>query len=287
MGISADHPATLDAFSRQQNLKHLVLADFRRQVLPAYDALVTDDKSPIFRYAKRAYFVIDKTGVVKWAKVQENALDLLDREVSVERAARRAGYGSQAAFTRAFRAEYGEPPARYRGAWGEAERDGERERTAYRVELMDRPTLRVAMIEHRGDYRLTNKAFERLMAIAATTGLLTPDTRTLGIYYDDPQSVPEADLRSAACITVPDDWTPTGELEQSQVEGGRYARIVHTGAYTELEIAYTWLYRTWLPTSALEPRDLPCVEEYLNDPRQVPAKDLETAVLMPLVESAP
>jgi peroxiredoxin len=78
VGISADHPATLDAFSKQQNLKHLVLADFRRQVLPAYGALVTDDKSPIFRYAKRAYFVVDKNGVVRWAKVQENALDLLD-----------------------------------------------------------------------------------------------------------------------------------------------------------------------------------------------------------------
>jgi peroxiredoxin Q/BCP len=78
VGISADHPATLDAFSKQQSLKHLLLSDFRRQVLPAYDALVTDDKSPIFRYAKRAYFVIDKSGVVKWVKVQENALDLLD-----------------------------------------------------------------------------------------------------------------------------------------------------------------------------------------------------------------
>jgi peroxiredoxin Q/BCP len=78
VGISADHAATLDAFSKQQSLKHLLLSDFRRQVLPAYDALVTDDKSPIFRYAKRAYFVIDKSGVVKWVKVQENALDLLD-----------------------------------------------------------------------------------------------------------------------------------------------------------------------------------------------------------------
>jgi peroxiredoxin len=78
VGVSADHAATLDAFSKQQNLKHMVLSDFRRQMLPAYGALVTDDKSPIFRYAKRAYFVIDKNGVVKWAKVQENALDLLD-----------------------------------------------------------------------------------------------------------------------------------------------------------------------------------------------------------------
>ena len=78
MGVSADHAATLDAFSKQQNLRHLLLSDFRRTMLPAYDAMVTDDKSPMYRYAKRAYFIIDKNGVVKWAKVQTNALDLLD-----------------------------------------------------------------------------------------------------------------------------------------------------------------------------------------------------------------
>ena len=78
MGVSADHAATLEAFAKQQNLHHLLLSDFRRTMLPAYDAMVTDDKSPIYRYAKRAYFVIDKNGVVKWVKVQANALDLLD-----------------------------------------------------------------------------------------------------------------------------------------------------------------------------------------------------------------
>ena len=80
MGVSADHIATLDAFAKQQNLRHLLLSDFRRSMLPAYDAMVTDDKSPIYRYAKRAYFVIDKNGVVKWAKVQANPLDLLDAQ---------------------------------------------------------------------------------------------------------------------------------------------------------------------------------------------------------------
>jgi peroxiredoxin len=47
-------------------------------MLPGYDALVTDEKSPIFRYAKRAYYVIDKNGVVRYMKIQDNALDLLD-----------------------------------------------------------------------------------------------------------------------------------------------------------------------------------------------------------------
>ena len=75
--MSADHAATLEAFSKQQNLKHLLLSDFRRQMLPAYGAMVTDDKSPIFRYARRAYFILDKGGVVRWMKIQDNALDLL------------------------------------------------------------------------------------------------------------------------------------------------------------------------------------------------------------------
>ena len=78
VGVSADHVATLEAWSKQHKISYTLLSDFRRAMLPAYDALVTDEKSPIFRYAKRAYFVIDKNGVVRWTKVEANPLDLLD-----------------------------------------------------------------------------------------------------------------------------------------------------------------------------------------------------------------
>ena len=47
-------------------------------MLPAYDAIQADEKSPVYRQAKRAYFVIDKTGTVKFAKVLDNPLNLLD-----------------------------------------------------------------------------------------------------------------------------------------------------------------------------------------------------------------
>jgi len=78
--VSADHIATLDAFRKQNGIKHVLLSDFRRTMLPAYDAMVTDDKSPIYRYAKRTYFIIDKQGVVRFMKIQQNALELLDPE---------------------------------------------------------------------------------------------------------------------------------------------------------------------------------------------------------------
>jgi peroxiredoxin len=84
VGVSADAAATLDAFIKQNNLKHLLLSDFRRQMLPAWGALETNEQSPIYRYAKRAYFIIDRQGVVKYVKVQPNPLDLLKPEEVLE-----------------------------------------------------------------------------------------------------------------------------------------------------------------------------------------------------------
>jgi peroxiredoxin len=80
LGVSADHVATLDAFVKQNPLRQTIASDFRRTMLPAYDAMVTDEKSPIYRYAKRAYFVIDSHGVVRYVKVMSNFLDLLQPE---------------------------------------------------------------------------------------------------------------------------------------------------------------------------------------------------------------
>jgi peroxiredoxin len=80
VGVSADHAATLENFTKQEHVKHLLLSDFRRQMLPAYGAMETNEQSPIYRYARRAYFVIDRQGTVKWIKVQQNALDLLNPE---------------------------------------------------------------------------------------------------------------------------------------------------------------------------------------------------------------
>jgi glutaredoxin-dependent peroxiredoxin len=80
VGISTDHHLAIAAWQKENNSKQLLLSDFRRQMLTAYGALQTDEKSPVYRYAKRAYFIIDKTGTVKYIKVMDNPLDLLDPE---------------------------------------------------------------------------------------------------------------------------------------------------------------------------------------------------------------
>jgi peroxiredoxin len=59
-------------------------------MLPAYDAMITDEKSPMYRYAKRAYFVIDREGTIRYVKIQDNPLDLLEPE-DVLKALRESG----------------------------------------------------------------------------------------------------------------------------------------------------------------------------------------------------
>ena len=80
MGVSADPVAKLEAFTTKNTIKHQLLSDVGRTMLPAYGVMVTDRKSPMYRLAKRAYFIVDRHGIVRFARVQADPLDLLKTE---------------------------------------------------------------------------------------------------------------------------------------------------------------------------------------------------------------
>lgn len=80
MGVSADPVEKLEEFTKKNRVRHQLLSDAGRQMLPAYGAMVTDQKSPMHRLAKRAYFIVDRQGTVRFVRVQANPLDLLKTE---------------------------------------------------------------------------------------------------------------------------------------------------------------------------------------------------------------
>jgi peroxiredoxin len=80
VGVSADPVAKLEDFTKRNTIKHMLLSDAGRTMLPAYGVMVTDQKSPMYRLAKRAYFIVDRQGVVRFVRVQTNPLDLLKTE---------------------------------------------------------------------------------------------------------------------------------------------------------------------------------------------------------------
>ncbi|HZI80934.1 MAG TPA: AraC family transcriptional regulator [Vicinamibacterales bacterium] len=224
---------------------------------------------------------------VRRLRLHRAAVELITGELPIPRVARRAGYGSQEAFTRAFKAAYGVPPARYRASFvpthtAHRQEDAMEATTTYEATITTRPPVRVAALRHDGDYQSIGSTFERLMALAAGQGLLGADTRTFGIYYDDPSATPVSALRADACVVLPEDKTPSGDLHVREIRGGRYATVHYVGPYAELDRPYRWLYGTWLAQSGEEPADAPTVEAYLNDARMVPPSGLETEILLPL-----
>ncbi|WP_137179394.1 GyrI-like domain-containing protein [Roseomonas sp. AR75] len=215
------------------------------------------------------------------------AAGMLVREaLPVALVAKRCGYGSAAAFTRAFRAAYGIPPAAYRDGGGigtPRPPAPHREETAmHEVTIRQEPALRLAALAHRGAYTAIGGSFDRLMAWAAARRLIGPETRFLGLYHDDPTTVAEKDLRSDACMTVPAAVEEAEGVRILDLPPTRCAVLVFKGPYAELEGAYSWIYRDWLPGSGEEPADQPVREDYLNDCRTLPPAEWLTAIMVPL-----
>jgi AraC family transcriptional regulator len=214
-------------------------------------------------------------------RMSRAAADLIKTPLPMARVARRAGFGSVPAFTRAFRAAYGLPPGAYRQARGIGAPHPEEERMGP-VTIGSLPPLRLAVIGHRGAYDAIGGVYDRLFAWAGPRGLLGPEARSFALYHDDPTSVAESNLRSDAGLTVPPGVEGSGEVRIVEVPALRVAVLRHKGPYAELEAAYSRLYGDWLPASGEEPADHPVMEEYLNDPRSLPPSEWLTDVLLPL-----
>jgi AraC family transcriptional regulator len=120
------------------------------------------------------------------------------------------------------------------------------------------------------------------MALAGKQGLLGGAPRTFGVYYDDPAATPVDALRADACLAIPADAVPSGDLAVREIRGGRFAVVRHIGPYAELERPYKWLYGTWLARSGEEPDNAPIVEEYMNDAHMTPPSELVTEIWLPL-----
>ncbi|MGF1533368.1 MAG: redoxin domain-containing protein [Bernardetiaceae bacterium] len=76
VGVSVDSLFTLEKFKAEQGLNFPLLSDFNAEVSKAYGACYDDFVFGMKNVSKRAAFLIDKEGVVRYAEVLESAGDL-------------------------------------------------------------------------------------------------------------------------------------------------------------------------------------------------------------------
>ena len=73
--ISVDSIPTLREFKNKLHIRTELLSDFKRDISRAYGVL-NEDRF----YSNRAYFLIDKTGTVRWAHVERNNSERRENE---------------------------------------------------------------------------------------------------------------------------------------------------------------------------------------------------------------
>ena len=57
-----------------------LVSDLGRTTLEAYGFLETDAKNRLYRYSRRAYAIIDKTGTVRYKKILQSPKDLVTND---------------------------------------------------------------------------------------------------------------------------------------------------------------------------------------------------------------
>jgi peroxiredoxin len=90
LGVSVDHIGAQKAFAEKLGLTYPLLDDFSRDIVKKYGVMDDNPNSPLFRYSKRGYVIIDKQGIVRYLHVMDNAGHLLDSEEILSEVAKAA-----------------------------------------------------------------------------------------------------------------------------------------------------------------------------------------------------
>lgn len=226
---------------------------------------------------------------VRRLRLQQAAINLIRTDQSIQAIAQGVSYGSVEAFTRAFTKQFGVSPATYRNTkkWDSSgdepfiamlPTEQKRYDTMFNVDMLTVDEMQLAGYPHKGDYMEIGSTFEKLFMNANSQNLLNENTRSFGLYYDDPKSVAADELRSMACLTVDESQPLDSALERVTIPAGKCVSVLFKGPYAELEKPYDWLFGYWVPNNGVEMADFPPFEEYLNDPKETPPNELLTRI---------
>jgi len=212
-----------------------------------------------------------------------------------------AGYETHEAFTRAFKAKQGLSPSAFRSSSGNFPPLDAPRRVHYRdgndiedfepvepggktmeVTIKKLKPMRLAFVRHIGPYNECGVAWDKLCARLGKQGRLGPDTKYIGMSYDDPDVTPADKIRYDACTTVDEDFEAQGDIGVVTIEGGEYAFTTHLGPFEKLSETYAQLMGQEIPKLGRDCRHAPSLEFYLTDPENTDPEDYVTDIYAPL-----
>ena len=149
-------------------------------------------------------------------------------------------------------------------------------------QILNIDPIEVLCVRHTGAYTKCAPAWEKLMTFAYSNNIVNKNTRVFGVGYDNPHIVEESLLRYDACITKNTNIDLEDGINQTIINGGKYATFLHKGSYETLYDTYNEIFSVWIVENQITLRETAPFEEYLNDPKTTKPEDLETLIYIPM-----
>ncbi|GAA6194121.1 AraC family transcriptional regulator [Phaeobacter sp. NW0010-22] len=221
---------------------------------------------------------------VRRMRLNRAAVWLVQTDWPLDQVALKCGYPNVGSFSRAFGEGYGQRPDPFRKAGrlrAPLLKPDQESFPMHPIEVRVEPKRSLAVLRHKGPYYEIGQSFEKFGAMCQSRGLWPQVGNVIGVYLDNPEVTPEADLTSFAGAEWRGEQIPEG-MDLFEIEGGRTAVMTYKGPYAGIAAAYGTLFGQWLPASGEEPADRPCYEISLNNPRDTAPDELITELCLPL-----
>lgn len=219
--------------------------------------------------------------------------------VSITDAALACGFPSASSFSRAFRQHFGitarawDRQSPLHDSMDREIRDGfpgympdglpdAAETSGFGVRVRDLPARWMACIRVVNSYQphRVAAAYAQLVDWYRSRGRDPLRAQLIGVPQDDPDVTPPRQCRYDVCLTMPGDWTASDEVSAREFPACRAAIIQCAGDSDQVDRAWQYLYRDWLPGSGYAPDNLLPLDIFRRQPAEIGWEyyDLECAV---------
>lgn len=177
-------------------------------------------------------------------RMERAVLYMQTERMSQTKLAEMVGYDNPQSFSKAFKKQFGISPKAYTDELqsrlgGYVQSSGNR--SGIQSEVFHFEGLELAYIRIFGKYGETESyetAWSKLMKFLKENQALTPETRFIGLSFDDPNVTNHGQCRFYACASVQKKIIPTGEFGTIQLQQGKYAVYTLKGSCSGLQELY-------------------------------------------------
>lgn len=145
--------------------------------------------------------------------------------------------------------------------------------------LKDEPAYWYAAMDFQGSYKKFPANMMKFMQVFFQQGV-KPNGPPMGVYYNNPEEVKEADLKWAIAFPVPKDANIKPPLKKIEFAAQKVVTCVHMGPYEKMKPTFDKIEK-FMQESGFEMVGL-VIEKYMNDPRQVKPEEIKTIIIIPV-----